>query len=241
MTYPFAGRKALGIIGGMGPGATAEFFERVVRATPVTCDQDHLRILIDNNPLLPDRTAAIASGQTAPVVEGLAAMAQGLVQAGAQVLAVPCNTAHYFLPQIQDAVDALVVDMIAEACVEMAQAGAKCVGLLGTTATVGTGLYTTRLAEAGIRLVAPAEPEQEETSALIHTVKVDGATPDAVGRGAALVEHLRARGAEMVISGCTELSMVLGNGGPSTIPVFDPMDSLVRAVLRECLPGRSAP
>jgi aspartate racemase len=121
-------------------------------------------------------------------LDALVAAAQGLVRAGAQVLAVPCNTAHYFLPQIQDAVDALVVDMIAEACVEMARSGVGCVGLLGTTATVQTGLYTTRLAQANVRLVAPADDEQGEASALIHAIKVDGGTPDAVSRGAALVE-----------------------------------------------------
>ena len=237
--------RILGIIGGMGPEATAELFLRIIRATPAARDQEHLRVLIDSNPQIPDRTEAILSGDAEPVVAALTQVAQGLERAGAQVLAAPCNTAHHFLPHVRPTVSAPILDMIAEACDDIAAAGHRRVGLLATTGTVRTGLYAAALGQKGVGLITPDAAQQEETMAVIHAIKADGPTPAIRDRAAALVEHLCAHGAEAVVAGCTELSLVLtGSGtaqaGQPPVPVFDPMDSLVRAVLRECRPPGDA-
>lgn len=230
--------KTLGIVGGMGPESTADLFLRIIRATPAERDQDHLRILIDNNPKVPDRTEAIASGNTQPVVDALIEMAQGLERAGAQVLAVPCNTAHYFLPEVRKAVRVPILDMIAEVCEHLSHEHVAKVGLLATTATIRTGLYSDRLRTQGVETLCPEGERQEEAMRTIKEVKRAGVTPSARNTTYQLVDELRERGADAIVAGCTEFSLVLSQLHLD-LPVFDPLDSLARAVVRECLASGS--
>ena len=220
-------QKTIGVIGGMGPAATVEFFRRLVAATPAACDQDHPRILIDNNPGVPSRTEAILNGAASPE-PALVAMAQNLDRAGAELLALPCNTAHHYLDAIRNAVEIPVLDMLEET---VRRIGEACVGLLATSGTVRTGLYERALAKKGIRLVTPSDAEQETVTQAIEAIK-SGAdprrlAPELAQTAAALAD----RGAQAVIAGCTEISLVPGDEMP--IRWIDALDALVKATLRE--------
>ena len=225
--------KTLGILGGMGPESTADLFLRIIRATLVERDQDHIRVLIDSNPHVPDRTEAIVSGDTQPVTDVLIEMARGLERAGAEVLAVPCNTVHYFLPGVREAVDVPILDMIDEVCGEITTAALTPLGLLATTATISTGLYATRLEARGLPVLVPEGERQEAAMGVIKEVKAAGVTDSAKAATEELARELHDRSAAAIIAACTEFSLVLSQLSLD-VPVFDPLDSLARAAIREC-------
>ena len=106
-------QPVIGVIGGMGPDATVDLMRRVIEATPADDDADHIRMIVDNNPKIPSRMKALIDGTGEDPAPVLAAMARGFETAGADVLVIPCNTAHHYLPAIRAAVRVPVVDMIA--------------------------------------------------------------------------------------------------------------------------------
>ena len=219
--------KTIGVMGGMGPAATVEFFRRLVACTPATCDQDHPRILIDNDPSVPSRVDAILRGAVSPE-SALVTMAKNLERAGAELLSMPCNTAHHYLDAICDAVQVPVLDML-EATVE--RIDGECVGLLATSGTVRTGLYERVLAQRGIRLLVPDPAEQDHVMQTIEAIK-SGADPQSLETGLRrIAAALSARGAQAVIAGCTEISLVPGVEMP--IRWIDALDALVKTTLRE--------
>ena len=229
----------IGILGGMGPAATVEFFRRLVAATPATIDQDHLRILIDNDPTIPDRTRALLHGGPTPA-PAMVRMAERLVAAGAEVLTMPCNTAHAFLDDIREAVremtDVRVLDMIAETALrttaEMtSNPNGTSVGLLATSGTVDARIYHRVFEAEGIELVLPDSKGQGTVVRAIEAVKAARSLDEveaAVGR---VVEEMRVRGAGAVIAGCTEISLL--NGDRMPLPWIDALDCLVEASIRE--------
>ena len=105
--------KIIGILGGMGPEATIDLFQKIVKLTPAQQDQEHLRIIIDNNPKIPDRTKAILHGGENPLPE-LIKTAQNLERAGADFIIIACNTAHYYLPEIQKTVNITIFSIMQE-------------------------------------------------------------------------------------------------------------------------------
>ena len=221
------GGKTVGVLGGMGPMATVEFFRRLVAATPADTDQEHLHILIDNDPGVPDRTCAILHGGPSPV-GALAAMARRLEGAGSDLLAMPCNTAHVFLEQIRKAVSIPVLDMIREAADAVDRPS---VGLLATDGTIRTGLYQRACAARGVRVMVPGPGDQRVVMEAIARVK-RGEDPRRLGSHlGSIVRRLADGGAEAVVAGCTELSLVPGDG--MAVAWIDALDCLVAAALRE--------
>ncbi|MBE3598455.1 MAG: amino acid racemase [Limnochordaceae bacterium] len=228
--------KVIGIIGGMGPEATADLFWRIVRLVPASKDQDHPRVLIDSNAQIPDRTAAIKGEGPSPLPM-LVETARGLERAGAEVLAMPCNSAHYWYDEIAAAVRVPVLHMIRLAAAATRQALEERVGRLGTPvlllATTGTvlgGTYQRAFEEEGLRLVVPEAAVQERVMEAIYRVK---AGQRAVARPLALDalarETLRlAPGA--VVLGCTELPLVLRRED-TAVPLIDSTEVLARAVV----------
>ncbi len=107
-------QKTIGVLGGMGPESTAELLVWITRCTPAASEQDHLRVIIDSNPKIPNRTEALLSGDLRPVIDALAETAGVLERAGADVIGIPCNTAHAFLTDVRKAVGVPVVDMVEE-------------------------------------------------------------------------------------------------------------------------------
>jgi aspartate racemase len=224
------GVRTFGVIGGMGPLATAVFLSRLRTRHPAQRDQDHPRVLVDCDPALPDRTQALCAGGASPR-EALTAKARGLEQAGAEMLLMPCNTAHAFLPHIRAAVAVPVVDMIAVTAERAVGAGrgAATVGVLATEGTIATDLYGRALRERG---AAPMYAgDQQQVNALIRDVK-GGRRDDADERLTRQIALLAQDGAQAVILGCTELSLPRRDAaGP--VEVVDCLDALTDAALAE--------
>jgi aspartate racemase len=218
--------QPVGVLGGMGPAATIEFFRRLVAATPAGIDQAHLRILIDNNPQVPDRSNAIFRRGTDPGPV-LAAMAQGLEAAGAGFLTMPCNTAHVFQQAIREAVSIPFIDMIEETVQTLTVSRA---GLLATTGTVHTRIYHMACSRRGIDLVIPSTDDQELIMDIIRRLKAGGTPASVCAHAIAVVGHLIERGAEAIIAGCTEISLIPGQSMP--VPWVDALDCLVGATVR---------
>lgn len=223
-------------MGGMGPQATVDLMTKVIEATPSAEEADHIRMLVDCNPQVPDRTAAILAGATSPGPV-LAGMARGLVSCGAELLAMPCNTAHAFLDDITAAVDVPVLDMI-EMTVEAARAVgvggtlAGEIGLLATRGTRSTRLYHDRLARHGLGVVDLDEADQTRLDGLIHHAKTARVTPVQREAMKELIASLAAAGATSVIAGCTEVPILLPEA--AAVPVIDPTLVLARAIVAAC-------
>lgn len=224
--------RVVGVLGGMGPAATWDFCARLTAATPASRDQDHLRVLVDADPAIPDRTAAIDGRGPSPGPR-LAAMARGLERAGAEVLCMPCNTAHAFADDVRDATVVPFVDMIAatvEATV-MRVPAARRVGLLATTATLDAGLYERAFEERGIGVVTPTPRQRDETMAAIYAVKSGDRGPgprEALRRAA---EAAVAAGAEALVAACTEVPLALTQDDLE-VPLIVSSDALAVVVVR---------
>jgi len=223
--------KTVGVIGGMGPEATVDFLRRIVEATPARDDVDHIRVLVDNNPKIPSRIAALIARTGEDPTPVLVAMAQGLEHQGADFLTIPCNTAHFYLPAIARSVHIPVLDMIALA---IARLGAlspkpKKVGMLASPAVRMVGLYAERLGEAGYEALFPDENGEAAVFTMISAVKAK-AVDDRVRRDyehalAGLVES----GADAFLIACTELSLL---PPPKERPFVDALDALVDETVR---------
>jgi len=223
--------KTVGVLGGMGPAATAEYFRRLVVATPAETDQEHLHVIIDNDPRVPDRTNAILHGGPSPV-DALVAMARRLEMAGSDLLVMPCNTGHVYLEEIRAAVSIPVLDMVRETVRTIERSS---VGLLATDGTIQSGLYQQACEPSGIRIVVPNPSDQRSIVGAIEQIK-RGVDPGRLGKGIrAIVRRIADDGAEFVIAGCTEISLISGDTMP--VPWIDALDCLVEATLREAYPS----
>ncbi len=212
----------------MGPAATADFMTRLVAGAEAARDADHPRVLVDSNPQVPDRNAALA-GQGPSPGPVLAAMARGLVAAGAEVLAMPCNAAHGWAADIRAATDAVFVDMIEAAVAEVAVLSPRprCIGLLAVRATRDARLYHALLEALGIAVL---EPGDAAFAAVIAAVKGGDVGEGVRAAMAAVAAALVAEGAEALLAACTEVPLVL-DAGAQAVPVVDATGALVRATL----------
>jgi aspartate racemase len=219
--------KVLGVLGGMGPAATLDFLAKLQAATPAARDQDHIRVLMDLNPQVPDRN--VGDGAAGPV---LAAMAVGLREAGAQVLAMPCNTAHLHAREIRAASALPFIDLID---VAIAAAGeARRIGVLGTR--LALDLYGDRLAAAGRDLVRLDEAAQAGFMDLLYRIKSGDTGPTARALMAACAGGLERQGAEVVVAGCTEVPLVLSPDALA-VPLVDGSAELAKACVEACRPA----
>ncbi len=227
--------KTIGVLGGMGPESTAELLVRITRCTPAAVEQDHLRVIVDSNPKIPNRTDALLSGETGAVVKALVDTARNLERAGAQVIGIPCNTAHAFLGEVRAAVEVPIVDMIGEAAERALEAfgSGTTVGLLATDGTLRTRLYHEALEERGLIAMAPSAPGvQYAVMDALETVKLHGVSEDAYNALAVAVRNLAFDGATALLAGCTEVSLVLHRHTPD-LPWLDPLQILAEALVRE--------
>ncbi len=223
----------LGVLGGMGPAATLEFLTRLQAYTPAERDQDHIRVIADINPHVPDRNT-----QGALAGHVLAEMAGALRGAGAEVLAMPCNTAHAHADLIQRASGLPLIDMIDLGAEAAQESGALRAGVLGTKGALK--LYREYLAARGMGLVSLEPDSQAEFMALLYRIKGGDVGPE-VRRGMkALADELVAAGAEVLVAGCTEAPLVLS---PEDVKVelADPGDLLARRCVSVCLGYEATP
>ncbi|PWD69245.1 aspartate racemase [Dickeya dianthicola] len=227
----------IGIVGGVGPAATVDFVGKIVRHTRANKDQEHIKLVIEQNPQIPDRTENLIGNGTDPTV-ALYSTCKKLEAADADVIAIPCNTAHAFVERIQPYLGIPVINMLT-ATVEHVQAtlpGNATVGLLATNGTVRSGIYADAAAKVGIKLLIPDEANQTKVMNAIYGERgVKAGFTDGECRDELFIalSHLVERGASAVILGCTELPLVLGANprfviAGKTVAVLDPTEILAK-------------
>jgi aspartate racemase len=217
----------LGVLGGMGPAATLAFLTQLQAFTPARGDADHIRVLMDLNPKVPDRNKL---GSAAGAV--LAEMAGALAGAGAEVLAMPCNTAHAHADLIQRASGLPLIDLIETGANAARDSGARRVGVLATKGALR--LYREYLAAQAMGLVTLEPERQEEFMATIYKIKGGDLGPGVRREMAGYAADLIAGGAEAVVAGCTEAPLVLGSQDVQ-VAFIDPGELLARRCVAVCL------
>lgn len=217
--------KVLGVLGGMGPAATVAFLARVQALTPAEGDADHIRILVDINPQVPDRNRAPEAATRV-----LGQMAMALVQAGAQVLAMPCNTAHAQAAGIRS-LRTPFIDMIAETTAAAVATGAKKIGVLATPG--GEALYTSALAGKGAKIVRLTGADRDAFMGCVYAVKRGDTGKGPRAEMKRLAAKLISGGAEAVIAGCTEVPLLLAAADVS-VPLIDSAEVLAAACVKAC-------
>ena len=223
-------KKTIGIIGGMGPLATADLFEKLIRSTDAARDQDFPHILVDCNTDIPDRTAAILSGGADPVPQ-LVRSAHALEAAGADVLIMPCNTAHWFYDALCRQTRLPVLHMLRLTADRLEQEGMRTVGLLATDGTIRTGIYESLLTQRGIRVVKPdASGQRQVMSAIYDGVKAGNLGVIDVPALRRTLDGMLAQGAQCFVLGCTELPIVFSRCD-LPYPVADPTQILAEAAV----------
>jgi aspartate racemase len=226
------GEKIIGILGGMGPEATADLFMRIIRATPVKRDQDHFRVIIDSNSKIADRTPAILGTGPSPLPM-LIETGKNLERVGADFLLLPCNTAHYFHAGVQAELGIPILHMIRLSAehIKKNYPEVKRVGLQASDGTITSKLYNEIYGEYGIHVIIPSDESQMD---IMDAIYRDIKTGDLETGGKLLhrvaVELIDA-GSDAVICGCTEVSLVLHDGDVS-VPVVDPLQVLAEEAVK---------
>ena len=226
-------KQAVGVIGGVGPMATVYYMQRVIEMTKAGCDQEHINMLVFNDCDIPDRTAFITEKSPDNPLPVMVEDAKRLEAAGCEFVVIPCNTAHYFYDELEQAVEIPVVNIVEET-IRYAKARVQdlsCVGIMATTGTIVTGSYQKYAERAGLSFAVPDEDEQNLLMQIIYDgVKAGKPVPRADFDRVA--NHLRAKGAQCLILGCTELS-VLKRDLPINDPdVLDSIDVLASETVR---------
>lgn len=200
----------IGVLGGMGPLATVDFFQKVIAATPATRDEDHVPLLIQSDPRIPPRPPAILLGAESPLASLLVARDR-LIAAGALALAMPCNTVHFWFRDLAKDCPVPFLSIVDACCQELgsrAAPGAQ-VGVIGTRATLAANLFSAPLAALGFAALQPLEQEMDEL--VLPGIQLVKAGHSAEGGHLIerAVDHLLARGASLVILACTETPLAL--------------------------------
>jgi len=236
-------QKIVGVLGGMGPDATVDFMAKVVARTKAKHDQDHVRMLVDHNPHVPNRQKAILSGGEDPGPV-LGAMAAGLEALGADFLVIPCNTAYVFEDAILAATSVPLISIITESIVAVRDnaPAADSIGLLATDGCLRAGIYQAGIEAAGMTAILPTAPELDEAMTLINLIKSGRQDERTAAAMSDLAAALVSRGADAIIAGCTEIPLVLGEGDVS-VPFISSTDALALKTVKlaageEPLPSR---
>ena len=217
-----AAEKVIGIIGGMGPEATIDLFQKIVKATPARTDQEHLRILIDCNPKIPDRVKAIFEQAESPV-GALIATARNLERSGAGLLLIPCNAAHYYHGEVARKVSVPVLHMIEETARYCRRKFPRLdtFGLLAGSSTVVLGLYAQAFSKVRKRILNPKPETQDKVMNCIYEIKAGNMGAQVKKELLRAAQELGEAGAQAILLGCTEVPLVL-HDGDLPIPFIDP-------------------
>ena len=196
----------LGVLGGMGPQATQVFYQFVLDRTDAARDQEHLPALILSDTGIPDRTAAILSGDTEELYRRLLEDARMLENCGCTVLAIPCNTSHYFADRLQGEIGVPIIHMLRETAAALAAQGKKRPGILATDGTIQTGLYQKECAARGLEAVAPDPDTQKLVTSIIYD-EIKQGEKGSRDKFARIDRAIRRAGCDCAILACTELSV----------------------------------
>lgn len=232
--------KLVGVVGGMGPEATNAFYEYLIQATPARRDQDHIPVIIYSEPRIPDRTSHLVAGGPSPLPE-LIRVARAVEAAGAELLVIPCNTAHYFWDSISQAVSIPVLNIIEETVDYVTEASGSRRGLsrpriavMTTLGTAQTGLYEEALRKMGLDAMPLSQGFQQEVMRVIEGVKAGDNRSESERHFRALVSTLIDQGADGSILGCTELSLASRNMD-LPLPLYDSLRILAEATVKAAL------
>ncbi len=234
--------KIIGILGGMGPEATIDLFTKIVKGIKVKKDQDHLRILIDNNPKIPDRTLAIQGKGPNPLPQ-LIQSAKLLEKAGADFIVIPCVTAHYYFDPLQKRVKIPILHIVKETVNHIQERFKKVhkIGLIATTGTIQTGLFQKALSAIGVDSIFPDPPVQKNwvMEAIYGEKGIKAIGPSEFNRYLIyeVSQRLLRQGAQAIIAGCTEIPLVLKDEDLS-VPVIDPIALLAQAAIKKARGGK---
>lgn len=214
--------------------ATADLFIKILALTEAAGDREHIRIYIDNNPAIPDRTAALLSGGADPLPEMTAAL-RNLEKCGADCILMPCNTAHCFLPRLKDLTKTPILDMTAISARQCSRLfPGKRAAVLGTSGLLASGLYSDALEREGLDYLLPDRAEQQLLMHLIYdVVKASKPMEPDLDMWSGLLQGMRDRGADYFILACTELP-IIANTLPVPGPFLDPTEELAREAIRFC-------
>lgn len=224
--------NSFGIIGGLGPMATAYLLELIIDMTDAKTDQEHLDAIIFNRPSVPDRTAYILDHSKPSPVPPMIDMAKKLEALGVCAIGTPCVTAHSFHEELQRSVNVPFINMVQETAAYLKNAGCKKAGIMATTGTVHNGLFQRALSESGLAYALPDNAMQQYVMSLIYDC-VKAGEPADMEKFRAVSDALRKEGCDAIILGCTELSIIkrdneIGSG------YLDALEVLAHAAILAC-------
>ncbi|MBJ90647.1 MAG: aspartate racemase [Woeseia sp.] len=224
-------KKIVGVMGGMGPAATIDFMSKVMAQIDSARDQDHLHMIVDQDPTVPNRQVALASGLD-DVTPRITAMAKRLEESGAAFLVMVCNTAHAFLTGVDAEINIPLINIIEESVGEIDRLYpiTSAVGVMATDGCLSSGLYQEAIQASGRKAVIPDDKNLDELMRLIHSIKAGKENGDISNAMAGVAQSLVARGAEVIIAGCTEIPIVF-DGHSFDVPVISSTDVLVDRTL----------
>lgn len=225
-------KPVLGILGGLGPAASCYLYQMLIDHTPAACDQDHLDIVISSRASTPDRTAFILGQSSADPFAVMEQDGISLVNYGATVLAIPCNTAHYFYDRLAQALPVPVLNMPRLTVADAKAAGCTRLGILATDGTLAAETYQIACREAGLDWAAPTPACQRDVMAVIYENIKQGRRAD-MDKFNAAVASLKAQGCDMAVLGCTELSLVKRDEKLGRF-FIDSTETLCRHALEAC-------
>lgn len=224
--------KKLGVIGGLGPIATAYFYELLIKMTEADRDQDHIEMIIFSKPSIPDRTEYILGRSTESPVEPMIDIGKALVLAGVDYLAIPCITAHYFHDELTLGIGTPIIHIIRETVASLKEHGIHTAGIMATDGTIHSGMFQRELMSQGIKPLVPSKECQAYVTELIYK-DIKSNRPAQMDKFRAVDEELKGMGAQVIILGCTELSLIkrdyeIGSG------FIDAMEVLARCCVNLC-------
>jgi len=223
--------KRLGILGGMGPAASAEYITRLIAQTQANRDQEHIPFVLWNEPRIPDRSTSMRNGDDRPLpflLQGI----QVLKAVGCNLIVIPCNTAHFWYDELIKLKVPIVhiVDSVAYSLCD-ANVNSGTIGIMGTQATIELGLYQNRLTDWNC--IVPTQEEMDNiVQPAIDLIK-SGDMSKAYDMFMIVIDSLIARGAKAVVLGCTEIPLAVNQNRRDGIPLINSIDSLVKAAIKE--------
>lgn len=223
----------LGVLGGLGPMSTVYFYEMITSHTKAEKDQDHLDIVISSRATTPDRSAYVLGQSSEDPFKVMEQDAENLVRYGATVLAIPCNTAHYFYDRLQHSLPVPVLSMIQLTVQTAKQLGCTKLGILATTGTVASSSYQRMCTEEGLSFALPNEQDQHALMDDIIYGQIKQGKPVDLDAFLKIADSLKAQGCEKAVLGCTELSLIKRDYGLDDF-FIDSTEVLAKATILAC-------
>lgn len=199
--------KLLGVIGGLGPLSTAHFMELVVKMTGAKVEQENVDMIVYNFPSIPDRTEYILGYYRKNPFHGLLYVGNALAQQNVDLIAIPCITAHYFYDELSSQLEVPIINAVTETVRHLKENGIRKAGVMATEGTICSGLFSRELEKHGIEAVCPSPERQADVTHLIYQ-NIKKNLPPEMDRFRRVEEELQSHGAEAIILGCTELSLI---------------------------------